>query len=139
MTKRYIAFILIISIFCMHLSLPASAQMDSSEYIAMTYASLSQGNSSGKLIVDYSITGTSKMDTIGVSKIKVYRSNGSWYQTIYGTVGGGLLKQNKVTVTDSYTLSCVSGQSYYCEVTLYAAKGSGSDSRTITTGTVTAP
>ena len=138
MIKRYIAFILIIAIFCMHLSLPASAQMDSSEYIAMTYASLSQGNSSGKLVVDYSITGTSTMDTIGVSKIKVYKSNGSWYKTIYGTVGG-LLKQNRVTVTDSYTITCVSGQSYYCEVTLYAAKNGGSDSRTITTSTVTAP
>ena len=106
MIKRTVSFILVIAALCSCFSLPASAQMDSSEYIALTFATLSQGNSSGKLVVDYSITGTSTMDTIGVSKIKVYKSNGSWYKTIYGTVGG-LLKQNRVSVTDSYTITCV--------------------------------
>ena len=139
MIKKFISVILVASIICLCFSLPASAQMNASEYIAITYAGLGQGTSSGQLRVNYSITGTKTMDTIGVSKIQVYKSNGTLYQTIYGTVGSGLLQQNVITVTDVYTISCVSGQSYYCKVTLYAAKGGGSDSRTITTGTVTAP
>ena len=87
MIKKFISVILVASIICFCFSLPASAQMNASEYIAITYAGLGQGTSSGQLRVNYSITGTKTMDTIGVSKIQVYKSNGTLYQTIYGTVG----------------------------------------------------
>ena len=139
MIKKVTAIILAFSFFCLCFSMPALAQMDASDYITATSANLSQGYVSGQLRVNYSITGTSTMDTIGVSKIEVYYSSGTKYTTIWGTISNGLLKQNRPSVTDVYALSLTSGTSYYCKVTLYAAKDGGWDSRTITTGTVTAP
>ena len=139
MIKKTMAIILATSFICLCFSMPALAQMDASDYIAATSAELNQGNVSGQLRVSYSITATSSMDTIGVSRIEVYYSNGTKYTTIWGTISSGLLKQNRPTASDTYALSLTSGTSYYCKVTLYAAKDGGWDSRTITTGTVTAP
>lgn len=139
MIKKLSSVLLVVTLVFLCFSIPAFAQMDASDYIAATSASLSQGFVSGQLRVNYSITGTSTMDTIGVSKIEVYYSNGTKYKTIWGTISGGLLKQNRASVTDVYALSLTSGTSYYCKVTLYAEKNGGWDSRTITTGTVTAP
>ena len=139
MIKRFSAIILLVSLMCLIFSAPTLAQENSSDYISWTSASLSQGFASGQLRVNYSITGTSSMDTIGVSKIEIYYSSGKKYTTIWGSTSNGLLKQNRATAQDVYTLSLTSGTSYYCKVTLYAAKDGGWDSRTITTGTVTAP
>ena len=139
MIKKISAIILVTSIIFLCISMPVLAQMEASDYIVSSSASLSQGYDSGRLRVNYSITGKSTMDTIGVSKIEVYYSSGTKYTTIWGSTSNGLLKQNRPTVTDVYTLSLSSGTSYYCKVTSYAEKNGGWDSRAITTGTVTAP
>ena len=136
---RYIAIALVIVIFGGVLSTPVAAGTNSSAYIWLYTASLSQGSSSGKISVNYSITGMGIMDAIGVSQIDVYKANGTKYRTIYGSVANGLIKNNTSTAADSYEISCVAGSSYYCEVTLYAAKSGGYDTRTVQTGTVVAP
>ena len=138
-TNRALAIILVISCFVSMFSFTAFAETTSSAYILMTGASLSAGSSSGKIKVNYSITGMGIMDTIGALTIEVYRSNGTLYKTIYGTTTNGLLKNNVGAHAGSYVVTCVPGASYYCEVTLIAAKNGGGDTRTIQTGTIVAP
>ena len=137
--SRCLAIALVIVAISGALSMPVTATTNSSAYIWRYAASLSQGSSSGKISVNYSITGMGIMDAIGVSKIVVYKADGTKYRTIYGSVSNGLIKNNTSTAADSYEISCVAGSSYYCEVTFYAAKSGGYDTRTVQTGTVVAP
>ena len=142
MTKHAVKTVAIILSLALSISLfPAAVFADnlSSPYIFMTSASLSQGSSAGKICVNYSITGMGRMDSIGVSSIAVYKSNGTLYTTIYGSVANGLIKTNTMVATGSYEISCTAGYSYYCDVTLIASKDGGYDTRTIQTGTVVAP
>ena len=139
MIKKIISLFVAIAVFVMLFALPVAADTRSSAYIMRTSAILTAGTSNGKIFVDYSITGRDTMATIGVSKIVVYRSNGTVYATYNGSVANGLMRQNALMASGTQTIYGVSGTSYYCAVTLYAGNSSGSDSRTITTGTVTAP
>ncbi len=136
---RLVSLVLVLTFLFGTFAFPVSASTQSSAYIWITSASLSQGSSAGKISVNYSITGMGKMDTIGVSMIEVYRSNGTKYRTIYGSTANGLIVHDKLTAAGTYQISCVAGMSYYCEVTLYAAKDGGYDTMTIQTGTVVAP
>lgn len=131
--------ILLVSVLLIGIAFPAEAAIQSSAYIWITSASLSQGSSAGKISVNYSITGMGRMDTIGVSMIVVYKSNGTKYRTIYGSITNGLIITNAIMAMDSYEITCVAGTSYYCEVTFIAAKDGGYDTMTIQTGTVIAP
>ena len=140
--KKHISRIislLLASVLLIGIAFPAEAAIQSSAYIWITSASLSQGSSAGKISVNYSITGMGRMDTIGVSMIVVYKSNGTKYRTIYGSTTNGLIITNAIMAMDSYEISCVAGNSYYCEVTFIAAKDGGHDTMTIQTGTVVAP
>lgn len=137
--SRILALILIITLVISLCAMPAYAESYSSKYILMTSASVSPGSSSGKIIVNYSITGMGMMDTIGAFSIKVYRSTGSLFCSIYGSTTNGLLINNDCVHAGSYVVTCVPGASYYCEVTLIAAKSGGGDTRTIQTGTIVAP
>ena len=136
---RLISIILISTFLFGVFAFPASAAMNSSAYIWITSASLSQGSSAGKISVNYSITGMGKMDTIGVSMIEVYKTNGTKYRTIYGSTTNGLIVHDKTSTADSFEISCIAGTAYYCEVTFFAAKNGGYDTMTIQTGTVVAP
>lgn len=136
---RFVSIILISIVLFGAVAFPASAAINSSAYIWITSASLSQGSSSGKISVDYSISGMGKMDTIGVSMIEVYKTNGTKYRTIYGSTSNGLIVHDKISTTGSFEISCVAGTAYYCEVTFIAAKNGGYDTMTIQTGTVVAP
>ena len=139
MIKKVISLFVAISIFVMLFALPVAADTRSSAYILRTSALLRAGASNGKIQLDYSITGRDTMDVLGVSKIVVYRSNGTVYATYNGSVANGLLQQNILTNSGTHTIYGVSGTTYYCKVTFYAGNSTGSDSKTITTGTVTAP
>ncbi len=136
---KTIAIILVIAISFSLFSLTAVAGTLSSAYIFMTSANVTQGSSAGKISANYSITGMGRMDTIGALSIEVYNSNGTIYTTIYGTTSNGLLKTNTFVAMGSYEISCVAGNTYYCEVTLIAAKNGGGDTRTIQTQTIVAP
>lgn len=139
MIKKTISLFVAISVFVMLFALPVAADTRSSAYIMRTSAILTAGTSNGKIQVNYNITGRDVMTTIGASKIVVYRSNGTVYATYNGSVANGLLVQNSPMASGTQTIYGVSGTTYYCKVTLYAGDSSGSDSRTIITGTVTAP
>ena len=142
MTKkanRITSIVLVLALIFSLFSITSYAEVNSSAYIYKTSASVLPGSSSGKIIVNYSITGMGMMDTIGAFSIKVYRSTGSLYCSIYGSTTNGLLINNACVHAGSYMVTCVPGASYYCEVTLIAAKSGGGDTRTIQTGTIVAP
>lgn len=142
MTKKAIRLVAVMLVLALSISLfsaTAYASVNSSAYISMTSASATEGNSAGKINVNYSITGMGMMDTIGVLCIDVYKSNGTLYKTVFGTTSNGLLLNNDFVHAGTYTVNCVAGNTYYCEVTLIAAKNGGGDTRTIQTQTVVAP
>lgn len=137
--SRILALILVITLVASLCAMPTYAESYSSAYILMTSASVSPGSSAGKISINYSITGMGLMDTIGALYIEVYRSSGSLFCTIYGSTTNGLLINNACVHAGSYVVTCVPGASYYCEVTLIAAKNGGGDTRTLQTGTIVAP
>lgn len=100
---------------------------------------LDPGNSSKEISFTFYLYASKTADSIGVETIKIYKSNGSLVKTITGTTGNGLISTNDFMYVDSYDCLLTSGVSYYAEVTIFARLGSTSDSRTITTATVTAP
>ena len=137
--KRTFAVCLALLLVIGLLSFPASANTFASDYIISYSTGLSQGSSNGQLKLSYSIIGTGIMDTIGITKIVVYKYDGTRYRTIYGTVSNGLLEQNTFEASDIYSFTVATGYSYYCKVTYYAAKNGGYDTRTVQTRTVAAP
>ena len=138
-TKRALSIVFAFAITLSLLSVPVFGEINSSAYIAAFGANLSQGSSAGKLDVSYSITGKGQMDSIGVLWINVYRSSGILYTVIAGSTANGLVLNNSVTAMGTYTVNCTAGNSYYCEVTLFASKDGGGDSRTVQTTPVVAP
>lgn len=100
-------------------------------------ASLKLGTGKGAVRISYTVTSSKPAKTIGVSKIEIYKSNGTKEATITGTVENGLLRESAGTKTGTYTYRGNPGESYYAKVTLYVVCASGSDSRTVTTKTVT--
>lgn len=109
-----------------------------SQCIAGYNASMKAGTGSGTLKISYTVTASKLANTIGVSKIEIYQSTGAKAATIIGSVANGLLRESAGTKTGSYTYKGTSGRAYYAKVTLYVACGTTSDSRTVTTATVTA-
>lgn len=124
---------------CCGTTLAANSEVQSSATILSCSASLQKGSSKGKLSLNYTIRGKATMSSIGVSSIKLYTSSGSYVTTITGTTSNGLLTKNALSLYNSYTCSVTSGTSYYAVVTFIATGGGLSDSRQVTTNTVTAP
>lgn len=109
-------------------------------FILSSYnAGLKAGTNSGELRISYDVTASKLADSIGVSSIVIYKSNGSRVLTVTGTVTNGLIITSDASHTGVYTYKGTSGVSYYAEVTVFATVGTVSDSRTVTTSTVKAP
>ena len=110
---------------------------DASAYINSYSVSIINGGS-GKLKVQFDITGTGTMTKIGASCITIYKSNGDYVATIWHTDSGrsGMMGSNKAYHSDleSYT---VTPGSYYVKITFYAKNSSGWDAQTVQTGTRT--
>ena len=110
---------------------------DASAYISSYSVSIINGGS-GKLKVDFDITGTGTMTKIGASCIKIYKSTGAHIATIWHTDSGrsGMMGSNTIYHSDVETYTVTPG-SYYVKITFHARNSSGSDSQTVTTGTKT--
>lgn len=106
-----------------------------SEYNAI----VTKGYSSGNIIISYDVEANTEAESVGVSTIKLYKSNGSYVTTIKGTEDNDLIGTNTVLHRSSYTYHGVSGTYYYAVVTVFATIDGVTDSRTITTNTVQAP
>lgn len=120
-------------------ALAADLEPQSSATIASCSATLKQGSGEGKVVVRYAVKGKNKKSTrIGVLSIKIYKLNGTCVATVAGTTANGLIAANVNSHSGTYTYSGTSGVSYYAVITFTAASGM-TDSKTITTNTVTAP
>lgn len=131
-----ISFILICSLFT---SFTLAATLRASKYISSYNAVISPAGD-GDITVECSIVGTGRMKTIGIQSIKIYSGNGIQLATYSYTTPGYeyLMGSNTGRKSASITYSGVSGRSYYAVITFYASDGSGSDSKSYTTVTITA-
>lgn len=135
--RREIAILLTISlVFALACSF-ASANTEASDYLAEYGAALVAREESGRYDIYYDVTAVKRSDSLGVSQVKIYRSDGTYITTIFGSTSNGLIRENSPSHTGTYTYYGVSGNSYYAVVTIFAARGNGSDSRDITTNTIT--
>lgn len=103
-------------------------------------ASMKSGYQSGELRISYNINAVKSADEVGVSSIELYKSDGSYVDTIYGSTDNGLVRTSAIKNVGTYSYTdAESGKYYYAVVTLYATIGDLSDSVEITTATVKAP
>lgn len=133
---RVISVILVLSALFMLSAVAAYIPPDSpdaSAYISSYSVSIINGGS-GKLKVDFDITGTGTMTKIGASCIKIYKSNGTHVATIWHTDSGrgGMMGSNTPYHSDVETYTVTPG-SYYVKITFLARNSSGSDSITAQT------
>jgi len=108
-------------------------------YLNSYGAHLSPGDASGKLYLDFEVAATEISDMVGISKIVIYKSDGTRVTTANGSLANGLLIQNDSTHVGTYTFTVTPGQSYYAVLSVYAARDGGSDTKLYTTNTATAP
>ena len=101
-------------------------------------ASASKGDSAGEIKINYDVQASQPADQVGISSIKIYKSDGTYVTTITGTTKNGLIRTGAGRHKSTYIYKGSSGTSYYAVVTGFATVGSDSDSRTVTTGTVQA-
>ena len=98
----------------------------------------------GVIYVTYDMDGTRRMDIIGCTLILIQEYNSAtkkWttVQSKIGTIDNGMLDDNDWTHTGYKGFNVTSGRLYRAVVTFYAERDGGSDSRTVTTNSVTAP
>lgn len=140
MKKRILPFALAIAcVFSMCIGATFAQEARASTTISVYSASASQGSGSGKIKINFDIQANSTANSLGVSSIEIYKSDGTYVTTINGNTSNGLTRNNASRHKSSYTYTGTSGTSYYAEVTVFAKIGSDYDSRTVTTATVKAP
>ncbi len=98
-----------------------------------------EGDNTGEIKITYDVRANTIADTVGISSIVIYQSNGIKVETITGTVDNGLLRTDSVRHRSTYIYTGTSGVSYYASVTAYAEIGDDSDSRKVVTNSSTAP
>ena len=100
------------------------------------------GDSAGEIVFTYDILSNSIAESLGVSSMEIYKSNGSsgtYVTTIYPSTSNGFTTSGTMRHRSSYTYCGTSGTSYYAKVTVFATIGGVTDSRIVTTNTVKAP
>ncbi len=113
----------------------SSSVLRSSLYIAFYDAQITTGPS-GKIMVDCSITGTNIMDTIGETTLVIQKyQSGSWVNM---TTWSNLYSYNSASSAATVSYYGTVGAQYRAVITFYAALNGGSDSRIMTTRSVTA-
>lgn len=142
-TRRILSVILMLTI-SLTLCIGSSFALENSTYRASPTLSeynaiATKGYSSGNIIISFDVEANIDAESVGVSSIKIYKSNGSYVTTIKPAEDNDLVGTNTDCHRSSYTYHGVSGTYYYAKVTVFATINGVSDSRTITTNTVQAP
>lgn len=139
MKKRFISFLL--ATFCILTLMGSTLAVENraSSTVAHYTITATAGSGSGKILVSYDVSSNGTADSLGVSSIEIYKSDGTYVTTINGSTSNGLVRNNSIRHRSSYTYTGTSGTSYYAEVTVFAKIGSDYDSRTVTTAAVKAP
>jgi hypothetical protein len=109
----------------------------SSSYISAVWASATGSN--GKITVEFDITGTSRMTSLGATKVQIKDSSGTTVKTFYSSTTSGMIGYNKSYYYSTVTYNgATSGKKYYAVVSFKAANSSGSDTDTYVTAYTTA-
>lgn len=135
--KRFFSLVLAVMLFCTCLVGNASAvdTRRASLTLNLYQVFLLKGSSDGEVCIDFCVQSNMRADSLGVESIKLYKSNGSYVTTIYGSTSNGLIEENSSIHQGTYEYELDSG-SYYAKVTVFAEDGSEYDSKTVTTSTV---
>lgn len=107
-----------------------------SDYLDGYSAYLYQGDTTGTVRVEFTVSANEKADRVGVSRLAVlavYKEDGTFVTSVTGTVANGLLKEGYKTHMGGYTFQGYSNQVYYMVLTMYAEFGGGSGTREYTT------
>lgn len=137
--KRLYKIIALIIVLSMLLSTCAfAAETRSSAYLT-TYCGVLSRTSTGRLLIEFDVTGTRTMTAIGASIVRVYKSNGTLVKTYNYTDTGcsGMLAYNTIFHASSLTYTGVAGETYYCIITFYARNANGYDSKNYATHSCT--
>lgn len=111
-----------------------------SDYLTY-YSAYALTESGGKVIIEFEVDGTGRMDLVGSSYIVVQEKSGSTWKgisTYFGSVSNGMLDDSAYSHIGSITYTGTPGKEYRALVTVYAKDSTGDDSRTLTTNIVTA-
>lgn len=136
-TSFVLAAVLSILLVC---PIGAQAQTRSSQYLGTYAASISQGDTSGEIVVNFSIFAEKSLPKIGALKIDIYRTSGDRAVTIWGSTSNGLLSpKSSIRYSYSYTYKGIPTVSYYAVVTVCAGTSTSYDTRTVKTSVVQAP
>lgn len=104
-----------------------------SQYLDNYGAYLYEGSSRGGISVEFTVSANEKADRVGVSKLSIYKGDGTFVTSVTGTVANGLLKKDVKTHIGGYTYYGEANEVYYMVLTMYAEFNGGSDSRLYTT------
>lgn len=140
--KRFFSVIFALTMVCVCcFSAAFAVNVDTRASLTLTNyeAMLKAGSRDGEIRINYDVTSSKAADSVGVSSIDIYKSNGSFVTTITGTTRNGLIAEDTSSNMGVHSYIGTSGTSYYAEVTVFAEIGSDYDSRTVTTATVKAP
>lgn len=97
------------------------------------------GENSGELDIDYEVQANYRADSLGISTLEIYKSDGTYVTTIYGNTTNRLMATNKADINRTYTYKGDPGTTYYAVATVEATIGSDYDYRYVTTNTATTP
>ena len=140
MKKTYTNTIVLLLIFCISFAAAQTAgasdfSIQASSYINSYSAQITTG-SGGRVLVDGIVTGTNIMDTIGVQSLVIQKyQSGYWINAI---TWSNLYDYSSVSSVFTATYYGSVGTQYRAVITYYAALSGGSDSRIMTTSSVTA-
>lgn len=109
----------------------------SSSYLS-TYRVSLVADSNQRMAINISVNGTSTMDKIGVSAIRIdQKVNGTWstYDTLYAIDNPNFYQYNTANYVDTVSFYGTQGTEYRVTITAYAGKSGRYDSGTVTSYT----
>jgi hypothetical protein len=130
--RKIVSALLVLSILFIPAALTAEAR--ASDYITNTAVGISKSGLT--ITVDYSITGTGNMTSIGASSIVIYKNSSPVYTFSYPAVSA-LRSSNTYVHSSSVRYTGTTGNTYYAVVNFYAGNSNGSDTRARTTVSMT--
>lgn len=116
---------------------PSVIEPQASNYIASKTAYIYK-NGGGSISLCFGITATGPMTLLGTTRIELYTAAGRLMKIYTSSSYENMLVTNRYTYNSYVTYPGVSGESYYAVMTFYAGNSKGSDSKIVTTATVTA-
>lgn len=109
-----------------------------SDILTNYFAKADTGVNTGDVKITYSSSAWSVVSSIGVSSIAIYKSDGTYVTTIYGSPNNGMIARNTNVKNGTYTYKGTSGVSYYAKVNIAAVANGETEVRTVITNTVRA-